>query len=91
LEEKVMIEIVLAIASMVSLISTMFCLAMCAFNAFRMYSEIKADKRLVANLLPFLVGAIPGVLTAAGQKARDRLCLYLMLSLICVALFALTS
>ena len=54
------------------LLVAMYFAAMSVIHAFRMYAEIAPSKRHLANLLPFLVGVIPGLLTPAGERSRNK-------------------
>jgi hypothetical protein len=65
-------EIVWPITCIVLLLVAMCFTAVAIIHAFRMYSEIAPSKQHIANLLPFLVGAIPGLLTPAGERSRNK-------------------
>lgn len=65
-------EIVWPIICIVLLLVAMCFTGMAVFHAFRMYSEIVQSKQHIANLLPFLVGAVPGLLTPAGERSRNK-------------------
>ena len=67
-----MLEIVWPLTCIVLLLVTMCFTAMAVIHAFRLYSEIAPSKQHIANFLPFLVGAIPGLLTPAGERSRNK-------------------
>jgi ABC-type spermidine/putrescine transport system permease subunit I len=66
------LEIVWPITCILLLLVAIYFAVMAAIHAFRMYSEITPSKQGIANFLPFLVGAIPGLLTPAGERSRNR-------------------
>lgn len=65
-------EIFWPIAYVVFLLGAICFVAMALYHAFRMYSEIAPHKRYLANIVPFLVGVLPGLLTPAGQRSRNK-------------------
>jgi hypothetical protein len=48
------------------------CVFVCVY-AYRMLAEIPPTRRHLANLMPYLVGVVPGLLTPAGHRARTKL------------------
>ncbi len=83
-----MLEILLPVAYILLLLMAMICAALAVLHAFKMYLEIEPSKQNVANLLPFLVGVLPGFLTPAGEKARKAFVSYLVAGVVCAALAA---
>lgn len=66
----------------VALVSTMAFI----IYTYRMLQEIKPSKHLLANLLPWLALAIPGVLSDAGQRYRTKALLWLIAALVSIGL-----
>lgn len=40
---------------------------------YRMLQEIPPTRRHLANLFPYLIGVVPGLLTPAGNRIRNKL------------------
>ncbi len=79
-------EIVWPIAYIAFLLAAICFVAMAIYYAFRMYTEIAPHKRYLANLVPFLVGVLPGLLTPAGQRSRNKFVGFFAAAGICAAL-----
>ena len=78
-------EIFWPIAYIVLLLGAICFVAIALYHAFRMYSEIAPHKRYLANIVPVLVGVLPGLLTPAGQRSRNRFVGSLAIAGICAA------
>jgi hypothetical protein len=74
-----------AVLSVVLLCVGTISAGLAVFHAFRMYTEIKPSKEHLANLFPYLLGALPGWLTERGEQARKSFMRYLALAIITAA------
>ena len=56
------------------------------FCVYRMFLEVKPGGNIIANLFPYLLGLIPGLLTPAGELLREKFVKKIIVSVINVLL-----
>ncbi|KLN52616.1 hypothetical protein [Variovorax paradoxus] len=78
-----MIDLLLPYIALTLLISSVISGIVAFCHAYRMLTEISPGRSRTANLFPYLVGILPGLLTKRGQEARNRFVFWLFIAVVC--------